>query len=476
MDENKSRPKLSLKGADIMPTLPEERTMTNVGMLCVWWGMAINLTLFIAGAQLYPGASPLAITILTIVGNIIVAVLLTLNGDIGFRYGITFSVYLRAVFGYVGAHVPSLIRALSAIFWFGYQTWFCAYALDHIMVTLTGYSNIWLLIIAFAILQIWNMTHGTKAVAFFEKIAAPMILVVGIYLLFTVLGEYNSSVGEVLDIKASGGIALGYVICAQMGHFMTMTLNIMEFTRIMKRPDPFTNSWAKTNFGSWWSQTIGLVSSLALFTLIGICCGVLTGEWNPINVMIDVVGSRSVPLLFLCLLFVLFATWSTNTAANLLPPTYVFVNLYPRKINVKVGAIVGGVLGIAMQPWRIMDQTALILNTMGTVLGAICGIMICDYYIIRKKRLVVKDLYDENGQYRYYGNWNPAGIIALACSIPAGMMFPNYSVPVVFAVGMGVYFVLMKCWIIKKFPQPETTDPNFKVESYTYVEYDPEND
>ena len=475
MGEN-TRPKLSLKGKDIMPTLPEDRVMTNWGMLCCWWGMAIQLVLFIAGAQMYPALSPGMIVVAAIIGNVIVAFLLTLNGDIGFRYGITYSVYIRAAFGYIGAHVPSLIRALSAIFWFGYQTWFCAYAMDNIMFILTGYSNEWLLIIIFAVLQIWNMMHGSKAVALFEKYAAPLLMVVGVYILYLVLSEYHTTPGEILAIKGEGGISFGYCICAMMGHFMTMTLNIMEFTRIMKSPDPFKNSWWKTNFGSWWSQTIGLVSSLAFFTFIGVCSGVLTGVWNPIDVLIDLVGVKSIPLLMLCLLFVLFATWSTNTAANLMPPTYVIVNIYPRKINVKIAALIGGVVGVAMMPWKLMDHTTVILNTMSAVLGAVCGIMICDYYILRKRKLNVKDLYDENGQYKYYNNWNPAGIIALACAIPPGLMFPDYSVAIVFGVGMLVYYVLMKCWIVKKFPQPEIVDPNYTVDHYTYVEYDPEKD
>ena len=97
MGEKKTRPKLSLKGKDIMPTLPEDRVMTNWGMLCCWWGMAIQLVLFIAGAQMYPAISPAMIVVAAIIGNVLVAFLLTLNGDIGFRYGITYSVYILSL-------------------------------------------------------------------------------------------------------------------------------------------------------------------------------------------------------------------------------------------------------------------------------------------------------------------------------------------------------------------------------------------
>lgn len=472
---DKKKKGMSLKGKDIMPTLPQERTMTNFQLLCTWWGMAIQLVLFIAGAQLYPALSPVEIVMAAIVGNLIVAALLTLNGDIGIRYGITYSVYVRAAFGYMGAHVPSLLRAGFAIFWFGYQTWFCAYAMNKILFILTGYSNETLLIIIFAILQIWNMMHGTKAVALFEKYAAPCLMVVGVYLLYEILGAYNSSVGQICSIKGEGGISFAYAICAMMGHFITMTLNISEFTRYLKAPDPYSNPWWKVNFGSWWSQTIGLVSSLAAFTFIGVCCGVLTGEWNPINVLIEVIGSKSVPLLILCLLFVLFAQWSTNTAANLLPPTYVIVNLCPSKINVKIAALIGGVVGVVMRPWLFADNTTAILVASSALLGPVCGIMICDYYVLRKKNLNVKDLYDEHGQYRYANCWNPAAIISMIVGAVPACMYPDYGIEIAFGVAFVLYYILTKYWIVKKYPQPEITD-GWKCTEYTYVDYDPEKD
>ena len=465
-----------LKGKDIMPTHIEERTITPFVLMCTWWGMAIQLVLFIAGAQLYPAVSPALILTAAIVGNLIVAFLLTLTGDIGIRYGITFSVYIRSAFGYLGAHIPGVFRAGFALFWFGYQTWFCAYAMNKILYVLTGYSNENLLIIIFAILQIWNMMHGTKAVALLEKYAAPCLMVVGIYILYLVLSTYHSTPGEVLSISGVGGISFGYAICAMMGHFMTMTLNISEFTRFLKTPDPYKTSWWKTNFGSWWSQTIGLVTSLAAFTFIGVCSGVLTGTWNPIDVLVDLIATKSVALLILCLLFVLFAQWSTNTAANLLPPTYIIVNFYPTKINVKVAACIGGILGILARPWIFADNTTGILVVSSALLGPICGIMICDYYLLRKKKLNVKDLYNAEGQYKYFKNFNPAAIIALVLAAVPAVLYPDWAIPLTFGISMVVYYVLMKCWIVKKCPQPEITDPNFTVDSYTYVEYNPDED
>ena len=470
MSENSPKSHLSLKGPEIMPVPPGKRDMKAWVFMCVWWGMAIQLVAFIAGAQLFPAFSPPMILLACVIGNGIVAILLTLTGDIGIKYGIPYAVYIRASFGYLGSHIPSLIRALFAIFWFGFQTWFCASALNHIMIILTGYSNMNMLIIAFAAVQVVNMMMGIKAVALLEKYAAPALMVVGFILLFLVLNKYDATVGQVLSMEGKGGMAFGFAVCVQMGHFITMAINIPDFTRTLVTPDPYKNSWWKTNFGSFWAQSIGLVSALTLFSFVGIVTGVLAGNWNPIEVIVEVIGNESLLLMILCLVFVLFAQWSTNTAANLLPPTYIIVNVYPRKINVKIAAVIAGAVGILLRPWVFADQVATILTASSALLGPVVGIMLCDYYLLRKRKLNVRDLYDANGQYRYAGNVNPAAIVAYVPAAILAFMFPNYGVQIAFGASMLVYYPAMKFWIAKKYYQPEIMDPNYTVEGFVEVD------
>ncbi len=297
-------------------------------------------------------------------------------------------------------------------------------------------------------------------------------MVVGVYLLFTILGQSNSTVGDVLAIEGTGGVHFGYAIAAMMGHYITMSLNIPEFTRYLKTPDPYKNNWFKTNFGSFWSQTIGLVSAFGLFTLIGIVCAVIAGNWNPIEVMVDIIGPNSPFLLVICLLFVLFAQWSTNTAANLLPPTYIIVNLYPKKISVRIAAIIAGTIGIIARPWIFADNTVMILIVSSAFLGPVAGIMISDYYLLRKRKLNVNDLYDANGQYRYAGNFNPAAFIAMIPAAILAFKYPDYGVQISIGVSAILYYLLMKFWIAKKYYQPEILDPNFDVKEYVIIPFD----
>src|SRR5699024_5763281 len=233
-------------------------------------------------------------------GNIIVAILLTLIGDIGIKYGIPYAVYIRACFGYFGTHIPAFIRALPAIFWFGFQTWLGAYALNSIMEILIGYSNLVLLVIIFGILQIINTSFGFDAIMKFEWIASPAIIVIGLYLQYVIMSEYNLTFAGIFSLEGDGSLHLGYGIVVMMGVYITMSLNACDFTRFLKIKN--YKNWWTSNSGSLVAQSIGLLSSMIIFTLIGLTSGVATGNWNPIEAIVDVLGVKNPFVLVVCLL------------------------------------------------------------------------------------------------------------------------------------------------------------------------------
>src|SRR5699024_1739160 len=156
------------------------------------------------------------------------------------------------------------------------------------------------------------------------------------------------------------------------------------------------------NKGSYWAQNIGLVCSMVLMTFIGITSGVATGNWNPIDVIVETLGKDNPFILIVCLTFVILAQWSSNISANLLPPGYIIVNFFPRKINFPTAAIIAGIIGLVMMPWKFADHTPIILISISALLSPIVGIMISDYYLLRKRRLNIKELYTVNGQYKYW--------------------------------------------------------------------------
>ncbi|WCK55164.1 cytosine permease [Aneurinibacillus sp. Ricciae_BoGa-3] len=462
---------MSLKSKELMPTGAEQRSMSNMAFLMLWIGIAVQLVTFIAGAQLYPALSPAEILLTCLIGNFVVAILLTLMGDIGIRYGIPYAVYIRACFGYLGTHIPAAIRAIPAVFWFGFQTWMGAFALNTIMKVLTGYSNLTLLIIVFGALQIINTAMGMDAISKFEWLASPSLLIIGVAMQIMVMNAHHLTLGSIFSMHGKGGISIGFAIAVQMGTYITMALNAPDFTRFLKvSPNNLGGSWWQANKGSFFGHSIGLVASMLLFTLIGLTSGIATGNWNPVEVIVQTVGQNSPLLLLVCLAFIILAQWSTNISANLLPPAYIIINFFPRKINLVTASIIAGVIGLLIQPWNYSDQIPTILVIITALLGPIAGIMFCDYYLLRKRQLNVEELYKAGGQYRYWKNINPAALLAYLPAFLLGFFFPDYGFINSFVVSIVVYYPAMKYWIVKIYPQPEISEPPLTSEKITKEE------
>ncbi|MCM3714789.1 cytosine permease [Alkalihalobacillus oceani] len=443
---------LSLSNKDIMPTKLSDRTVTSIGFFMICVGMYVQLVSFIAGAQLYPSLSPVAIILTAVLGNVIVWVLLVLTGDIGLKHGIPYAVYIRAPFGYLGAHIPGLIRALPAIFWFGFQTWLGSMAINEIIIALTGYSNLTLIIIIFGAFQIWNTASGINAIEKFDWVATPVLFVTGLYILYFLINRYEITMADFLS-PGDGGISFITGMAIMAGAQITMAVSIADMTRFMKRSE--SDSFFVLNRGSIHSQFWGLILPMGLFVAIGMVSGIATGEWNPITVMTEVFQDNKFLLIFVLGAFVIFAQIASNTGQNLMPPGYVFVNLFPNKIKFSTAVIIAGIIGLLIQPWQFADYTSTILLIISCLLGPILGIMVSDYYFIRKRKLSIDDLYDANGQYKYANNFNPAAFIVFIPGILSGIFFPDYAFFIAMVVGAAVYYLLMKHWILKKYPQKE---------------------
>ncbi len=447
---------LSLKGKDIMPKSIEDRSISSLSFFLISIGLYVQLVSFVAGAQVYPALSPLMIVVTVIVGNIAVWVLLVLTGDIGLKHGIPFAVYIRAPFGYLGAHIPALVRALPAVFWFGFQTWLGATALNLIMETLTGYSNLILIIAIFGLFQILNTALGIDAISKFDWVAAPILIVTGIIMEVVLIQRYDLTIAQIFSSSGEGGISFLSAVAIMAGAQITMAVNIADFTQFLERPEGDT-SWVERNKGSAWAQLFGLVPPMAFFVIVGMTSGIATGEWNPILVMADVFGGNTILLVFVLAAFVIFAQVASNTGQNLLPPGYVFVNLFPRRITFPTAVTVAGVVGLLIQPWKFANLIPTILLWISALLGPIVGIMISDYYAIRKRELNLEDLYDANGQYTYWRNFNPAAMVTYVVSTALGLLFPDLAFFVALLVSVGIYWALMKFWVLDNYPQSEVT-------------------
>lgn len=449
----KSNSKLfNLKSDDLMPSTDKQRTITSLAFFAICVGMYVQLVSFITGAQLYPALSPKTIVLTAILGNLFVWVLLVLTGDIGLKHGIPYAVYVRAPFGYLGAHVPGLVRAIPAIFWFGFQTYLGSMAIHEIFKVLFGVSNLTLIIIVFGALQIWNTAGGINAIAKFDWVATPVLVISGIYIEYFLIKNYNIT-WETFNAPGQGGISFVAALAIMAGPQITMPVNICDMTRFMKRGE--SNEFFSLNKGSMISQFWGLIPAMAMFVIIGMTSGIATGEYNPITVMTQVFADNPFMLVVVLASFVIFAQVASNTGQNLLPPGYVFANLFPGKLKYSTGVIIAGIIGLIIRPWVFEPYVPTILLIISCLLGPILGIMISDYYLLRKRKLNIADLYESDGQYKYMNNFNPAAFIVFIPGILSGLIIPDYAMYVSMFVGGLTYYVLMKYWIVKKYPQQE---------------------
>lgn len=452
LEGNNLEPSPALNDEYLKPSTDKQRTISSLTFFVICIGMYVQLLTFMNGAQLYPALSPIMIIFTTILGNVIVWILLTLTGDIGIKHGLPYVVYLRAPFGYAGSQFPGIVRALPAMFFFGVQTYLGSMAIDEIFKVAFGASNFWLILILFSAAQIINCAKGINAMAKFDWVATPILIAVGIYIEYFLIKNYDITWAKIM-VPSAGGISLFMATAIAAGPQLSMALTVCDLTRFIKRKE--SDNFFKLNMGAMVSQFFGLIPAMCMFTIIGMTSGIATGEYNPITVMTVVFKDNPVLLVIVLVAFVLFAQIATNTAQNLMPPGYVMTNLFKGKLKYSTAVVIAGVIGLLMQPWRFLPQITMLLLVVGVLYGPIVGIMISDYFLLRKRKVNIEDLYNTDGQYKYMNNFNPAAFIVFIPGVLSGLVIPDYATFVSMIVGGVCYYLLMKYWIIKKYPQKE---------------------
>ncbi|MCI8608727.1 MAG: hypothetical protein HFE73_03690 [Firmicutes bacterium] len=444
-------------GEDFLPRPFAKRTVTPIRMVTIWFAMAVSLVLFIESADLFDSLTVGEIFWVLIIAHTILCFLMWATQDMGIKYGIPFSVSLRPSFGYAGALLPTFFRGIPGMFWFGYQTWVGAEAINALTITIWGFDNITLFIILMGVIQIAHTCFGIEAVSRLSNLATPLLLAVMIYMLYEMMNSANASFGEVFAMTGTGTGEYTWIsaILVYIGGWVTMALSISDITRECVASEESVENFWKSTKKYMVAQWIGLVPVSAFFGTVGAIGVALTGEWNPITIMVHVIGPQNEFMLIVCLIFVLLAVWATNDTGNLYPGAYAFVALAPKKINFALGVIIAGVLGLVLRPWAVGGNILTVITAIGCLLAPVSGIIIVDYFVLRKRQLNVEELYKKDGQYGYWKNINPAGIIATIGGLVISIPFWDYVFFVGLVAGGAIYYVLMKAWILKKYPQPE---------------------
>ncbi len=414
----------SLSNSDLAPVPASQRTWTMYNYIALWFSMSMEITTYqLASSLIAKGMDWKQAVGTVLLGNLIVLVPMLLNAHAGAKYGIPFPVFIRAPFGVRGANIPALLRAVVACGWFGIQSWIGGTAI-HAMLAIIAPSvaaapvTLWLCFIGFWLLNMAVVWRGVDSIRRLQAFGAPFMFVIAAVMLIWVRMKAGSF-GEMLSTPSQFHSTREFMavfvpsLTGMVGYWATLALNIPDFTR-----------YSKSQSAQSWGQAFGLPVAMALYSFVGIAVtsasSVLFGHavWNPI----ELIGMFHQPVVaFVAMIAILIATMNINIGANVVSPSNDFSNLYPRLISFRTGGMITGLLGLAMCPWHFLaTPDAYIFGWLvgySGLLGPVAGIMVTDYFLIRKTELDMQSLYHRDGVYFYRNGFNPHAIAALVLGV-----------------------------------------------------------
>ncbi|MBC7448492.1 MAG: NCS1 family nucleobase:cation symporter-1 [Hymenobacteraceae bacterium] len=464
-----------LWNADLAPVPPAQRDWTTYNFAALWVSMAHCIPTYMLASGLISAGMNWWQALLTILlGNVIVLVPILLNSHPGTRYGIPFPVFARAAYGTVGSNLPALLRALVACGWFGIQAWIGGQAVQVLLrafvpgwqtllgdvitgpAFLAGYTPTeylsFLLFWGLNLLVVWR---GMNLVRHVENWAAPFVLIMALALMVWAIYEAHG-LGAIMESGGRFHTLAEFLpvfipsLTAMIGYWATLSLNMPDFTR-------FGRSQREQMIG----QVVALPTTMTVFAAMGVlitsATAIIYGRiiWDPVVL----IGEFKNPVVVIVSMFtVVVATLSVNIAANVVSPANDFANAFPKLISFRVGGLITALAGILMQPWRLLaDPSGYIFNWLlgySGGLGSIAGVLIADYWLIRRTQLQLADLYKVNGAYTYAAGWNWRAVVAtlLGCALAwGGLVVPALKPLYDYAWFVGFFAAGATYWGLSKF-------------------------
>ena len=460
----------SLYNKDLAPVSLERRTWGTYAYAALWISMSVNIPTYLLASGMIAGGMSWKQALFTVfLGNVLVLIPMLLNAHAGARYGIPFPVFARASFGVLGANVPAILRALVACGWFGIQTWIGGEAINAMLIALAPawqhfqygpaicFGFFWLL-------NVLVILRGIETIRFLQGVSAPFLLLIGLALLLWARGKAGGFGPMLATPSKFHGFPEFFrffvpSLTGVVGFWATVSLNIPDFTR-----------YARSQKDQMLGQALGLPATMTFYSFIGIAVTsatlIIFGEalWDPVAVLSRLGNPVAIVIAMLALLM---ATLNVNVAANVVSPANDFSNLSPRRISFRTGGLITCVMGVVMQPWKLMSSYGnyifVWLVGYSGFLGPIAGVLICDYFVIRHKNLGAQDLYQRGGRYEYSRGIHWQAIVSLAAGagvafiglfVPPLRVLYNYAWFVGFAVSFFVYLALTP----KPVPFPQGAD------------------
>ena len=445
-----------LYNKDLAPVASDRRVWRTYNYAALWISMSVNIPTYMLASAMIAGGMNWKQALFTVfLGNVLVLIPMLLNAHAGARYGIPFPVFARASFGVLGANVPAILRALVACGWFGIQTWIGGEAINAMITALAPawahfHYGVALCFVFFWLLNVIVILRGIETIRLLQGVSAPFLLLIGLALLLWArnkAGGFGPMLASPSKFQSFGDFFRFFVpsLTGVVGFWATVSLNIPDFTR-----------YAHSQRDQMVGQALGLPATMTFYSFIGIAVTsatvIIFGQalWDPVAVLSRLGNPWAVVLAMIALLI---ATLNVNVAANVVSPANDFSNLSPRRISFRLGGLITCFVGILMQPWKLMaNYGSYIFGWLvgySGFLGPIAGVLICDYFLVRKKILLPEDLYRRGGQYEYSRGFHWQAIVALAGGAAVafvGLVVPplrplyDYAWFVGFAVSFAAYF------------------------------------
>lgn len=418
---------------DIQPA--KERIMDPLSYAASFMGGCVSIGTFSMGASLIGVLTIPQAILAMIIGCLVISVALVLIGNCGHKYGIPYTVQLRSSFGTSGVKIPGALRGIPAIIWFGYQSWVGAGAINSCLKILFGFSNLPIVFALFTILQVALAIRGFKEIKWLENFSCIFIIGILIYMLYVVKTQFAVEIGDSFShVTGTWGLPFWAATTAFLGIYSTMIINASDYSRNVKeRVGPvFTGSL----------YTVAILPVTLFMGLIGLLVTAATGNSDPVTVFSTTMGSKT--LTIVTLLFIAFAQVTTNVLNNIVPPAYVLMESF--KMKWSHATVLVGVLSVCCMPWKLVtEQSAaglsLFTKFYSAFLGPIFAVMVVDYYILRKKKLDINDMYNKEGAFKGI-NW--AAIIAIIVGSLCSLLIMDLSWYVSLIPTGLMYYILMK--------------------------------
>ena len=439
----------SLYNKDLAPTLSSNKKWGWFEIFNVWANDVQSLFGYTLAASLflYSGLNGWAVFFALILAGFFIMWLVNLSGKPSVKHGIPYPVFARVSMGVFGANFPAMARGLVAMFWYAAQTYAASTAVALLITGVTGNEGevmllgmtgvMWVSFIFVSLFQIWLFWNGIDLIRKFLNFAGPAVYIVMLVLMITIWSKAGSGLlSEVGNIFSGGERSGGFeglgsfgaflaVFSIMVGYFAAVVINFGDFARFVKNEDEMKKG-----------NLYGLVGNIIVFSFITLMItgGTIAVFGEYIAQPTDMVAKFDNLFLTIIAAFAFFsATVGINMVANFVPPAYDLANLIPSKINFRVGGLITAICGFVIGAlWvSVITQIGIFpfVNTLGAILAPVFGIMIVDYYIIKKETISLDDLYsdDKGKKYHYNDGFNYKGMLAWIISgyIAVGTVWPN---------------------------------------------------